>query len=63
MDLQRFRALPSWGQIASVIAPGVLLVVLGLTLLGGVATGIGAVLVILALLLWPLLTADDDAAV
>jgi Flp pilus assembly protein TadB len=62
MDLQRFRGLRSPVQIALIVAPGVALIVAGLVVLGGVATGIGALLVIVALLLWPLVTADDDAA-
>lgn len=62
MDLERFRGLRTQAQIALIVAPGVILIVAGLVVLGGVATGIGAALVILALLLWPLITADDDIA-
>jgi hypothetical protein len=61
VDLQRFRALPSRLQLALITVPGLLLIVAGLVVLGGVAIGVGALLVILALLVWPLVTADDDA--
>ena len=38
--------------------PGLVLVVLGLLWLGGVATAIGGMLVVLAVVVWPLLSAD-----
>jgi ABC-type dipeptide/oligopeptide/nickel transport system permease subunit len=39
--------------------PGIVLALLGLLLLGSWATGIGAMLVVLAVVAWPLLTADE----
>ena len=41
--------------------PGLLLVALGLLWLGGVATGTGAMLVVLSVVVWPLLSADERA--
>lgn len=39
--------------------PGVLLIALGLLWLGGVVIAIGGMLIVLAVLVWPLLTADE----
>jgi len=38
--------------------PGILLIPLGLLWAGGVVTAIGGLLIVLAVLVWPLLTAD-----
>ena len=62
MSYDAFRALSPTAQIGLLLVPGILLLVLGLALLGGVVIGVGALLIVLALVLWPLLTADDDAA-
>ena len=42
--------------------PGVVLVLLGLLWLGGVVVGIGGMLLLLAVIVWPLLSADERGA-
>ncbi|MDX6639626.1 MAG: hypothetical protein QOF12_637 [Solirubrobacteraceae bacterium] len=62
MDYRAFKERGAKTQIALVVFPGVLLLLAGLLWLGGVVIGIGALLIVLALLVWPLLVAGDDAA-
>jgi phosphoglycerol transferase MdoB-like AlkP superfamily enzyme len=62
MDYRAFKERGPKTQIALVVAPGILLLLAGLLWLGGVVIGIGALLIVLALLVWPLLVADDDPA-
>jgi hypothetical protein len=61
MDYRAFKQRGARAQIAIVVAPGITLLLAGLLLLGGVATGVGALLIVLALLVWPLIDADDAA--
>jgi drug/metabolite transporter superfamily protein YnfA len=39
--------------------PGILLILVGLLWAGGVVTAIGGLLIVLAVVIWPLLTADE----
>ena len=61
MGYRAFKQRGALVQIALVVAPGLTLLLAGLLALGGVVTGIGAVLILLGLVLWPLLDADVDA--
>lgn len=61
MGYRAFKARGAAAQIALLTAPGLLLVMAGLLWLGGVVIGIGGMLIVLAMLLWPLLTAEHDA--
>ncbi|MDX6666285.1 MAG: hypothetical protein QOG68_2491 [Solirubrobacteraceae bacterium] len=61
MDYRAFKQRGARAQIAIVVAPGITLLLAGLLLLGGVVTAVGALLIVLALLVWPLIDADDAA--
>ena len=61
MGYRAFKRRGPAAQIAQVVAPGTLLLVAGLLGLGGVVIGVGAMLIVLGLLVWPLVVADDDA--
>ena len=62
MGYRAFKQRGARAQIALVLAPGAVLLLVGLLWLGGVVIGIGALLIVLALLIWPLVVADDDPA-
>lgn len=61
MGYRAFKERRATVQIALVTTPGVTLLLAGLIVLGGTVIGIGALLIVLGLLLWPLLAADGTS--
>lgn len=61
MGYRAFKERRAAVQVALVTAPGITLLLAGLLVLGGTVIGIGALLIVLGLLLWPLLDADGTS--
>jgi hypothetical protein len=62
MGYRAFKERGIRAQIAIAVSPGLVLLVAGLLWIGGWVVGIGALLIVLALLILPLIDADDGAS-